>query len=242
MTENSLSFDDLRKKAIELTKKKIKESVSKDLMIINAINNVEELEKSINVLTGRLREWYALTNPELVNKISDNEKFVEIVLKDDASESVMGAPLDSDDEKAVKAQAVSIHALIQTKTFLLLYLEATMDVVCKNVLTLSGSTIGAKLIREAGSLKRLAYLQSSTVQLLGAEKALFRHIKTGARSPKYGHIVNHPLITGAKKDDRGKVARALADKISIAARVDYFKGEFIGEELLKELQSKFGNK
>ncbi len=231
----------LRKKAIDLAKSKVKESVSKDVMIINAINNIEEIDRTINVFASRLREWFMLKNPELENAVSDNEYFIKVVLSEDPSlsDSVMGAVLDKDDEHAIKAVAAMSQGLVETKTFLLLYLEKTMNSYCRNVLVLAGATIGARLLRDAKSLKRLASLQSSTIQLLGAEKALFRHIKTGAKSPKYGHIVNHPLIINAKKDDKGKAARALADKLSVAARVDYFKGEFIADKYLADLKKRF---
>ncbi|MGV8162707.1 MAG: hypothetical protein ACP5N2_05255 [Candidatus Nanoarchaeia archaeon] len=233
-------FEEVRRTALESTKGKIKDSFSKDLMIINAINNIEELERTINSLASRLREWFMIKNPELENSIDDNEKFIKTVLIDDeAIHSEMGAVFDKDDEAAVKALALIAQGLVETKVFLLLYLEKTMKEYCLNVYVLAGPTIGAKLLREAKSLKRMASLQSSTIQLLGAEKALFRHIKTGARSPKYGHIVNHPIVINAKKEDKGKAARALADKLSIAARLDYFKGEFLGEKFFKELQVRF---
>ena len=82
-------------------------------------------------------------------------------------------------------------------------------------------------------------MPSSTIQLLGAEKALFRHMKTGARAPKFGFLHEHPLIAKNPKELHGKIARTLADKISIAVKVDYFKGKFIGDKLLKEVEGKF---
>jgi nucleolar protein 56 len=233
------SFEEIRRRSIESAKQKVKESVSRDQMVINAINNVEELDKSINVLSARLREWFALKNPELERHLTDNEEFVKVVLVSADEPTIMGAKLEEDDDHAIKAMAVAAQGLIETKYFLLLYLEKVMGQVCRNVLVLAGPTIGAKLLREAKSLKRLASLQSSTIQLLGAEKALFRHIKTGSRPPKYGYIVNHPVVTAAKKEDRGKAARALADKLSIAARLDYFKGEFLAESLLRDLEKRF---
>lgn len=236
------NFEEMRKKALEATKEKIKDSYSKDLMIINAINNIEELEKSINTLASRLREWFMIKNPEMENSIDDNERFIKAILEgDDSIKSKMGAQLDKDDESAINAMALITQGLVETKTFLLIYLEKTMKDYCRNVYVLAGPTIGAKLLREARGLKRMASLQSSTMQLLGAEKALFRHIKTGARSPKYGHIVNHPIVINAKKDEKGKAARALADKLSIAARLDYFKGEFLGEQYFKDLQKRFNS-
>jgi nucleolar protein 56 len=109
-------------------------------------------------------------------------------------------------------------------------LEQIMKKYCKNLLFLAGPVIGARLIKEAGSLKKLAMSSSSKVQLLGAEGSFFKHLTTGSKSPKYGHIVKHKLVKN------GKSARALADKIVIAARTDYFKGEFIADRLLEKLK------
>jgi len=95
----------------------------------------------------------------------------------------------------------------------------------------------AKLIALAGNLKKLVEFPSSTIQLLGAEKALFRHMRTGAKAPKHGIIHEHPIVSKAK--EKGKAARAVADKISLAVKVDYFKGKFIGDKLRKELEEKF---
>jgi len=81
-------------------------------------------------------------------------------------------------------------------------------------------------------------MPSSTIQMLGAEKALFRHLRTGAKPPKHGIILQHPLVASAKKANRGKYSRSLADKISIAVKADYFKGKFIGDKLKKELEEK----
>ena len=234
MTHN---FEELRKKAIKDTKQKIKESVNKDLMIINAISNIEELDKTFNVTVGRLREWFSLKNPELENKIEDNQKIVEIIITQQYSKTEMGTELEPRDNEAIMSLALLAQGIQKTKEFLTEYLEETMNNHCKNILALAGTTIGAKLIREVGSLKRLASIQSGTIQLLGAEKALFRHIKSNAKPPKHGYIVNHPVITGAK--DKGKAARTLADKISLAARLDFFKGEFQGHKYLEELKNKF---
>ena len=82
-------------------------------------------------------------------------------------------------------------------------------------------------------------MRSSTIQVLGAEKALFRHMKTGAKPPRHGIIIKHPLISSAKQKEHGKRARTLADKIAIAVKVDYFKGKFIGDTLKKGIQEKF---
>jgi nucleolar protein 56 len=108
---------------------------------------------------------------------------------------------------------------------------------CPNIYSLTGGLIGAKLLEKTKSLRHMAFLPSSTIQLLGAEKALFRHLRNKKiRPPKHGLILSHPLVMDAKRADRGAAARMFAAKISIAARVDYFHGEFIGDQLREELE------
>ncbi|HJX05207.1 MAG TPA: hypothetical protein VJ461_00685 [Candidatus Nanoarchaeia archaeon] len=244
------TLSELRRKNLELAKKGVKESVNPDLFIINAINNVEELAKTANTLTKRLREWYALYFPELEKKVADNEAFVRLVLKADKKtllkeakepkvKDEMGCELAEQDLEPILSLAIIITSLLKEKEMLEEYLEKTMKAYCPNFTLIAGAHIGAKLLNEAGSLKRLAMMRSSTIQLLGAEKALFRHIRTGARPPKYGYLLQHQLVQKAKKQEKGKAARALADKLFLAVRVDYFKGKFIADQLLKELEERF---
>jgi nucleolar protein 56 len=238
---------ELRKKNLELAKKAVKESVTPDLFIVNSVNNVDELRRIINNLSKRLREWYSIYFPELDKKITDNQAFVKLVLKEDKKVLLkelkladeMGFHLEKKDLEPILSLASIISDLSREAELLEAYLEKTMRAYCPNLTALAGSLIGAKLLSEAGSLKRLAMMRSSTIQLLGAEKALFRHIRTGAKPPKYGYLLQHQLVQKAKRQDRGKAARALADKLFLAVRMDYFKGEFIGDKLLKELEQKF---
>jgi len=238
---------DLRKKNLELAKKGVKDSVNPDLFIINAVNNVEELQKIINNLSKRLREWYSLYFPELDKKVVEHENFVKLVLKADKKELVrelklndeMGANLDKKEIEPILSLASTISDLMRESQLLEDYLEKTMKAYCPNLVMLAGALIGGKLLREAGSLKKLAMMRSSTIQLLGAEKALFRHIRTGAKPPKYGYLLQHQLVQKAKRADKGRAARQLADKIFVAVRMDFFKGEFIADKLLKELEAKF---
>ena len=207
------------------------------------------MDKVVNILVKRLREWYSYYLPEFSRTIQSHEKFVELILKKSKNELLkeirvrkedsMGADLSNDDLKPMMALAEHMVSLYILKERQKTYLESVMRKYCPNMLAVAGPLIGAKLIEHAGSIRRLTQFPASTVQLLGAEKALFRHIKTGSRSPKYGLIYNHQLIAQAKKRDQGKVARGLADKISIAVKIDHFKGEFIGNKLKKELEKKF---
>ncbi|MBC8495386.1 hypothetical protein H8D36_04490 [archaeon] len=239
-------LDKLREKNILAAKKKIAESVNEDDFIIHTINNIEELAKVTNVLTKRLRGWYAIYLPEFSRKVSDNEAFVNLILEKDRKALMqemkinisMGMDLSKRDLKPIMDLASQIKSLYDLRDELKSYLEIVMSNYCKNMFSITGALLGAKLLKEAGSLKKLSRMTSSIVQLLGAENALFRHLKTGALPPKHGVIIQHPLVSSAKKSLRGKHARVLADKISIAVKTDYFKGEFIGDKLKKDIETK----
>lgn len=240
-------FKALRKKNIELTKKAIRDSVSDDILIIQSIRSIEDITKAIDMLVKRLREWYEYHNPEFSNSIDDHAKFTEIILekskdellKDLGIDFTMGADFSDLDMKAMESFAVRIQTLYAEKKTQVEYIEAKMKEVCPNMLRLTGALIGAKLLEHAGSLKNMVGMPASTIQLLGAEKALFRHIKTGARCPKYGLLINHQLVCSQHQKLKGKAARAIADKISIAVKVDYYKGEYVGDFLAEKLGKKF---
>lgn len=232
---------------LKITKKSIKNSVTEDQLIIQAISNVNELDKTSNLLSKRLREWYSLYLPEFSEQLPSHEKFVELaatktrkgLMEELNIKESMGADLDDlhvDEIILLAKEIMTIYSLRKKHEE---YLQKVMNKYCPNLLELAGPTIGAKLIELGKSLKRLAMLPASTLQLLGAEKALFRHIKTGSRSPKYGVIINHPIIQNAKKDEKGKSSRVLADKLSLCARLDFFKGEFKAPEYKKQLEEKF---
>jgi nucleolar protein 56 len=230
-----------------ISKNKIKNSVNEDLLIIQTIDNLAEIKKASNLLSKRLGEWYSYYFPELIEQINDNETFARLVSSKSKEELMkelnikdsIGSHLEKDHLEPILNLAEQINSLSRLRQEHEKYLESLMNSYCKNLSYLAGYLIGGKLLSQAGSLKRLVLFPSSTIQLLGAEKALFRHMKTGARPPKYGMLMHHPFVQNAKKDEKGKAARALADKISIAVKMDYFKGEFIAPRLKKELEEKF---
>ncbi len=223
----------LRQKNLQITKQKLKESIHEDNLIVQAINNYEELNKILNMLVKRLREWYELYNPEFSKEVFDNEGFVKHLNR---NKGELGGKLNKEDLDMIFELKEKIKNLYNLKHNEEKYLDKLMDNLCKNLKTVAGTLIGAKLIEKAGSLKKLALMPASTIQLLGAEKALFRHIKSGAKSPKHGLIHEHPFVLQAKREERGKKARLLADKLSLAVKIDYFKGKFIGDKLKGELK------
>lgn len=231
----------IREANIMLTKQQLRERVTPDLLIINTSNTMEELDKVCNALAKRLREWYALYDPELEHAYHDHRAFIEAILARTSARTsdTMGGELGEPDLAIILEQASAANALYLQRDKLLEYLEAIMQRHTPNIKRVATSTIGAKLLAMAGSLERMSRMPSSTIQLLGAETALFRHLRNNkARPPKHGIIFNHLLLQRAPKNLRGKVARALADKISIASRVDFFKGEFVGDTLYQQIEDK----
>tara|TARA_Y100000310_G_C20700057_1_gene828922 strand:+ start:1633 stop:2514 length:882 start_codon:yes stop_codon:yes gene_type:complete len=240
-------FTLFRESNLQLTKSSLQTTNKDDLLIIQVSNSIEETKKCINILTTRVREWYGWYFPEAAKRIEDNKHFIDIVVKNNIKESfsklkikeTVGIPLKEKDVTIIINSAKHILTLWKQIEVQEAYLSILMKSYCPNLNALAGSLIGAKLLDQSSSLKHLSEFPSSTIQVLGAEKALFRHLKTGASSPKFGFIHEHPLVLKAKRSMQGKVARALADKLAIAAKVDYFKGTLIGPELLKQLEKKF---
>jgi nucleolar protein 56 len=245
--KNPRFFEKFKEENKLLTIKAIREDVNEDNLIIQAIANLNELDKTSNLLVKRLREWFSLYLPEVENKIHSNEKFVEIVLENNREKLIedfkitntMGKNLEEPHYNQIILLAKQVETIYELRLKHEEYLHTIMKTYCPNFLELAGTTIAAKLLELARNLKHLAMLPASTVQLLGAEKALFRHIKTGSKSPKHGIIFQHPLIQKTKKRNRGKAARSLADKLSICARIDFFKGEFRADKYKRELNKKF---
>ncbi|MAG91259.1 hypothetical protein CMO83_01120 [Candidatus Woesearchaeota archaeon] len=236
-------------KNLQLTKIDVKASVKDDVLIIQAIKSVDELDKTTNLLAKRLREWYDLYNPEFSRSIRNHEKFVEEILENEKKDLLkrlnikesdsIGADFEQENLEPLKGLTHQLYDLYQLRKSQLDYISALMDESCPNTRAVCDVLVCAKLIEHAGSLKRLSEMPASTIQILGAEKALFRHMKTGARPPRHGVIIAHTLIAGSPERMHGVIARALANKISIASKIDYFQGKFIGDKLRKELEEKF---
>lgn len=218
---------------------KMKEaSKSEDKHLIQAINSIDEIDESISKLIERIREWYALYFPEM-DVIKNNETYVRLIAENKTKEKIIEAKpdvflIDSDYDEEINQSdldimnnyANSIYELQKSRKSIENYIEDKMESLAPNLKLLVGASLGAKLISHAGGLKRLATYPSSTVQIMGAEKALFRHLKSGDRPPKYGLIYQHPQIRGAKWWNRGKIARMLASKISLVCRKDIFTKDF----------------
>ena len=244
-------FQQFHLRNVEATKEAIRNSAAKDMLIIQTISAIEDLDKTLNLLAKRLREWYSYYNPESSDKIQEHENFISLItrktkdalLKDMGikEENTMGADMRDKDISAIMLLASQANNLYKLRHEYENYLRDLENEACPNFMEVAGITIAAKLIAHAGSMKRLVQMPASTLQIIGAEKALFRHMRNKKKNlpPKFGIIHEHQIIQKCGKENEGKAARALADKMSIAVRVDYFKGKFIGDKLKKGLVDKF---
>ncbi|MEO2241133.1 MAG: C/D box methylation guide ribonucleoprotein complex aNOP56 subunit [Euryarchaeota archaeon] len=251
---------------IKLSKRKVRETVEeRDQMIIQAINTIDDIDRILNILTDRVREWYGIHFPEINKIVKRHEDFVTLVAKlghrdnftkerikevlpdfpdhlaeklEEAAKDSMGAEMDEKDLQAVQRVAEVARELYEIRRKTAEYIDESMDDVAPNIKALVGPLIGARLIALAGGLKEMARLPASTIQLLGAEKALFRHLTKGTKPPKHGVIFQHPLIHRSPWWQRGKIARALAGKLAIAARIDAYSGEYRGDELKRQLEQR----
>ena len=231
---------------------KVKFNVHKsDNMIIQVIALLDQLDKDVNTFAMRIREWYGYHFPELVKIVGDNllyarcvkalknrkeikaesilETLEEIVMDSakakailDASKSSMGMDISVIDLINIDRFADRVIALAEYRKELIEYLRSKMDSVAPNLAALVGDAVGARLISHAGSLTNLAKYPASTVQILGAEKALFRALKTRGNTPKYGLIFHSSFIGKAGAKNKGRISRYLANKCSIASRIDCF--------------------
>lgn len=229
----------LKERNLDLTRKAIRDSVNHDDFIIQTISMIESIDKASNALAKRFREWFAQYDPEREHAIADHETLLQRFLqKPEREGSVMGGGFPLGDVETLQSLAASISGLYSQRDDLARRLEELMRRHMPNTQCVAGTTIGAKLLAIAGSLERLSRMPSGTVQLLGAETALFRHLRKGSKPPKHGIIYNHQILQQAPKSARGKAARALADALSIAARIDFFGGEYMGEDLLEKIRRK----
>jgi len=237
----------LSKVQIELTKKELKKE-KKDVMIMRVISIIDELDKTLNTLSELLREWYGLHFPELAKEVGSNERFAELITKHgdkdnieekglkELAEKSSGMPLSDDDTRELQGFSKNMLNLFEEKKRLTKYLENLTKETIPNLSATAGPLLAARLLALAGGLDKISKLPSSTIQLLGAEKALFRHLRGEGKAPKYGVLFGHGYVQNAPKEMKGKIARMIASKLTLAARFDRFSEKDKGEELRKELE------
>ena len=258
-------FSLLNEIGILITKSRVRERLSSlDQQVIKAVDFVDHSNKALNIIAPTIREWYSVHFPELDELLEDHYDFIKLVsiepdrskMNEDilrsaglsekiikkiieASRNSIGAELSDTDLQAIRNAASSWIALYEAKRNMELYIEELMRRAAPNLSAVVHPLVGARLIAISGSLERLANLPASSVQILGAQKAIFMHLTKGTKPPKHGVIFQAKEVRGAPKSLRGKIARLLATKIAIASRVDFYGGgKYIGDELRKEIDEK----
>lgn len=232
---------------IGLGKLRTSEPVPRDKNLVQAIRNLDDQIVTINLYNERLHEWYGMHFPELADYAKDS-KYADLIARYGERDAIMeelgieiesiGADFNDEDMRAVMDLADTLYRLYDDESRTEEYIQGIVEEACPNMCAMVGGPLAARLISLSGGLERLTSLPSSTVQLLGAEKAMFRHLKSGKKSPKHGVIYQHPEVHKAPYWQRGNIARALAGKILIAAKVDQYHGEFCGNRLNEEFMAR----
>jgi nucleolar protein 56 len=250
LTESGTTRDEyyglLREVSQVLAKKEIS-TLGRDMMIIQAVEAQDDTEEALNILSERIREWYSLHFPELDFAVENHQEFVELVKKYGARDnfpeefgsiSSIGAGLEDVDMEILARFASEIVHIYEFKDELYSYIESAMERVAPNLSAFAGPIVGAKLLSQAKGLENLAKMPASRLQVLGAKKAMFKHMKQKADPPKHGVIYQHPSIKTAPWWQRGKIARSFSGKAAIAAKADAFTGKYIADGLKRDFKKR----
>ena len=239
-------LDALRKKLIEKTKHQVMERYSQpDAHLLRAVNALDDLDQIYNLVFEHVREWYGIHYPELERIEKNPDQYLALVQKGGLTSNYnpatlefvpedkrgiilqnitnsMGSPLQENQLNAIQSLASLAATIKNQRTQLQAFIETETKARFPRLSELAMPLLAARLISKAGGARNLAFAPSSTLQTLGAEKAMFAHLKNKSRPPKHGLIYNHALIKTAPFQQRGKIARALAGKLAIAMRQDFF--------------------
>jgi nucleolar protein 56 len=184
----------------------------KDAELLQMVRTLDEMDTVVNLLSERAADWYMVRHPAFSRKYRRTPANILVRTIREKSRGALGRV------------AGEIEQLADTRTALAKEVSARASEVLPNTSALIGGLVAARLMANAGGLMPLSRLPASAIQVLGARTALFAHLKTHSPSPKHGIIFQHRRVHNAPRDIRGRVARVLAGKLAIAARLDYFRG------------------
>lgn len=184
-----------------------------DRQLIHSVRALDDCITSANELAERLAEWAG----DYVDDAGTGIEYARQLAERDPGDAV---------EARIVGLASRVDDLATERDRLRAYLENQAPAVAPNLSTLAGPVLAARLIALGGGLEALAKKPSGTLQVLGAEDALFAHLEGRASSPKHGVIYTHPAVRETHPSNRGPAARALAGKLAIAARIDHYAGDF----------------
>lgn len=235
---------------VELGAARVKKSLKKEKrekIIFHLIGLMDDLDKHLNSNAERLREWYGLYFPEVTSRIKSNEHLAKIAAEGEKenlsneeyaglAKISVGMRFSKEDIKNISSFAKQLIGMFKERKSMERYLKKLTDQEAPNMDAVAGTVLAARLLSAGGGLERLSRMPTSRIQLLGAEKALFRHMREKTKAPKYGLLFGHDLVQKAPEHKRGKVARAVASKLSLAAKMDFFSKKRQGKKLRSELE------
>lgn len=235
--------------ALRVAEDTVREALSdRSRHLEQAVAYLDETHEMENQMGERLVAWFKLSCPKAVERTEDHLELARLVLKHGSGAAIceakgwgparMGSPLSDAELDAIRGLATSLVEQAESRAALESFIDKVAREIAPNLCKLTSPTITARLIHHAGGLRDLAMAPASTIQMLGAEDAVFQHLTEDAPPPKHGAIFQHPMIHQAHPNDRGSIARAMAGKIAIAARADAFTGNDIAGELLAELKAR----
>lgn len=202
-----------------------REYAGRDTELLQMVRTLDEMDEAINLLSERVTEWHQVRHPTFSRKYRRTPAHVQVNRIAKTGKGALGRA------------AVQVEQLAAARTDLAKEVSSRANRVLPNTSALIGGLVAARLMSHAGGLLPLSRLPASAIQVLGAKTALFAHLRTRSPSPKHGIIFQHRRVHNAPKERRGKVARALAAKLAIAARLDYFRGEEV-PAFLSEAQAR----
>ncbi len=249
-----------RKRLLEKAKAGVQKAFArKDASLIHAVRAIDDLDEIKSLLSQRLSEWVKINFPELAlseertadvfaefgaKEFFQERKLAELVGEQKAREVMekahasYGAVFEETDANAVRGIAGLVKDLFKTRRELVEFIQVKAKQAMPNISLLVEPLLAARLVSTAGGLEKLAGMPASTIQVIGAERALFKHLRSGSLPPKHGIIFQSTLINAAPAAHRGKIARALAAKLAIAAKADFYTGNFIALKLKQDLEKR----
>lgn len=242
--------DDIREKAISQTREEIESSVEKDQLLVKAVKQLDQLVRDIRDQVERLRDWYGVHFPELEQEITEDDRFVDILEKygveknniepfSQMAEKSTGSDLNEQDRELIENSVSTIASMKNLRDEIEDYVKEGAQEEFQNLSVLLGPVLATRLVALAGGLEELAKKPASTVQMLGAEKALFRHLHGEGSSPKHGVLFHHRFVKNLPEEKRGKMARFLANKSVMAARIDQYGDEDKSGKLREEIENQY---
>jgi nucleolar protein 56 len=221
-------YDRLHEVTLRATREAVRERErADDAQLVHAVRAMDDAERTANELAERVVEWAGTL-------------FEDVGTGVDAARTLADREPSTPVETRVVSMARRVADLADERAALRTFIETRAPDVAPNLSEMAGPVLGARLLALAGGLESLAKMPSGTVQVLGAEDALFAHLAGRGPSPKHGVIYTHEFVRGTRPADRGSAARALAGKLTLAARVDHYSGEYrpsLHEQLRERMEA-----